>query len=165
VRHGARAVLGAAADPGRAVRGPGSLRKLGLVALGAAAVAGVASFLAPHAAAAAISGTGGTVAAAAVQAVARRAEPSVRSSRVNPNAGGASRRPRDERGWRRPVDRGGGGQPRTASQPVRLPAPPSFSQPVHPAGCHARSTAVLSPGKPLVSRVTGPALPARRPGG
>jgi hypothetical protein len=70
VRRGARAVLGAAADAGRAVRGPGGLRKLGLVALGAGAVAGVASFLAPHAAAAAISGTGGAVAAAAVQAVA-----------------------------------------------------------------------------------------------
>jgi hypothetical protein len=70
VRRGARAVLGAAADAGRAVRGPGRLRKLGLVALGAGAVAGVASFLAPHAAAAAISGTGGALAAAAVQATA-----------------------------------------------------------------------------------------------
>ena len=67
VRRGEPAVLGAAADAGRAVRGPGSPRKLGLVAPSAGAVAGAASFLAPHSA---ISGTGRAVAAAAVQAVA-----------------------------------------------------------------------------------------------
>jgi hypothetical protein len=41
------------------VRGPGGLRKLGLVALSAGDGASVASFLTPHSAAAAISGTGG----------------------------------------------------------------------------------------------------------
>jgi hypothetical protein len=62
-----RAAATVAAAGVRAVASLGSLKKLALVGLGVGAAVGVASFLAPHAAAAVVSGIGSAVVASAVQ--------------------------------------------------------------------------------------------------